>query len=270
VKTADGGDDHDDHDDHDDAAGGDSFPSWGAGRTVLSDDGGHFTVTKLRRGTYAVVAEATKGGTRAQKTGVKTGDTITLTLERLGSLTGVVAAGGAPVASYDITCHGPGGSPRRHVSAPDGTYTIDRLAPGKYTCDVTADAGTASGSTTITTAGGKLDLAVVPWASVTGVVVDAQGAPLAGLKVVVTTSRNDNGAAFAELLTGGGPTTDASGRFEVGHLADGDAQLMVFDAGKMQPVVTKSIVLTGGQRLDLGKVSTDPPDAGADAGASTP
>ncbi|MBZ0237501.1 MAG: carboxypeptidase-like regulatory domain-containing protein, partial [Deltaproteobacteria bacterium] len=236
--------------DEDELAGG------GRGKTALTDEHGRFTITRLRRGTYTVIAEAAKGGTRAQKADVKTGDTVTLALEPLGSLTGAVTHGGAPVTDYDLRCRGPSGSSRRHVSAADGAYTIQRLAPGTYRCDATAAAGNASGSTSVTTAGGRLDLALVAWASVSGVVVGEDGKPIPGLKVVVTAGGNEDGAAFAELLTGGGPTTDDAGRFEVGRLAAGKGELMVFDVGQMAPVVTRTIELTGGERLDLGALTT--------------
>jgi hypothetical protein len=175
-------------------------------------------------------------------------------------LTGAVTRNGLPVASYDLDCDGPSSPPRRHVDAADGAYTIERLAPGTYRCHVTAEDGTASGSIAVTTAGARLDLTLVAWASVTGVVVDAQGAPIAGLKVVVTGRGNDDGAAFAEMITGGGPTTDAAGRFTIPRLAAGKGELLVFDVGQMAPRVTTSIELVGGQTLDLGELTASPGD----------
>jgi hypothetical protein len=240
--------------------GGEAFEMWGRGKTALTDEAGRFTISKLRRGTYNVVAEAAKGGTRAQKSGVKTGDTVTLRLERLGSLAGAVTRSGAPVTDYDIQCRGPSGESRRHVTAADGAYTIERLAPGTYRCDVSAGEGTASGSTSVSTGGARLDLTLVGWASVTGVVVGKDGQPMVGLKVAVQVGDSDDGAAFAELITGGGPTTDETGRFEVPRLAAGKGELLVFDLGQMAPVVSQQVQLTGGQRLDLGTLTASPPD----------
>ncbi|HUQ06711.1 MAG TPA: carboxypeptidase regulatory-like domain-containing protein [Kofleriaceae bacterium] len=240
--------------------GGEAFEMWGRGKSALTDEGGRFTITKLRRGTYSVVAEPSKGGTRAQKNGVKTGDTVTLTLERLGSLAGAVTRNGAPVADYEIQCRGPSGDPRRHVTASDGAYTIERLAPGTYHCDVQAADGTASGSASVSTGGARLDLTLVGWASVTGIVVDKDGKPLAGLKVAVSVGDRDDGGAFAELITGGGPTTDDTGRFEVGRLAAGKGELLVFDVGQMAPVVSQQVELAGGERKDLGTLTASAPD----------
>lgn len=54
---------------------------------VITNAEGRFSIEKLRRGTYKVVGESAKGSARGQKDGVKTGDTITLQLGRLGTRT---------------------------------------------------------------------------------------------------------------------------------------------------------------------------------------
>ncbi len=250
VTIGDGGDD-----DEDDRGPGRSF---GAGKTVLTGADGRFTVDGLRRGAYHVTAEATKGGERAQKSGVKTGATVTLTLEPLGALTVVVTAGGRPVPSYDLSCDGPADSYRRKVAAVDGSTVIERLPAGTYRCVASADAGSARG--TIPLDGrGRLELALTGWASVTGVVVDEAGQPRAGLRVVAHGEGGDMGDAMTEIMTGGGITTDATGRFEVGRLAAGTGQLMIFDADAgFTPLVTQELTLVAGQRLDVGTLTAKP------------
>ncbi len=247
----------------DDPSGGDGEPGggdgdgWGGNRahTALTGPDGRFTIARLRRGTYSVVAEPAKGGTRAQQRGVKTGDTVTLVLEKMGSLAGVVTQGGTPVATYDLVCRGPGGNHRRHVAAADGAYSFDRLPPGKYTCDATSGDGSTSGTVTVASAPARLDLALAGWGSVTGVIVDAQGKPLAGIKVLAG-DEDDMGEAFTELMSGGGPTTDAAGRFEIGRLSGGKGQLIAFSAASgMTPLVEKEFELVAGQRLDLGTLT---------------
>ncbi len=231
-------------------------PMWGPSKTVLTGPDGRFTVGQLRRGNYHVVADATKGGARAHKSPVKTGDSVTLVLERLGTLGGVVTAGGAPVPRYDISCEGGGEHRQRHVESADGRYSLDRMPPGKYKCNATGDAGSANAETRLTGITGTLDLALAPWASVTGVVVDAQNAPRAGLVVIATGEGDNPGAAFAAVMGGDGPTTDAQGRFTVGRLGPGTGSLMIFDRAEgFSPIVTKELTLTAGQKLDLGTIT---------------
>lgn len=242
---------------------------FGAGKTVLSGADGRFTITDLRRGGYHVVAEATKGALRAQQSGVQTGSAVTLILEPLGALTVTVTQHGAPVPAYDLHCDGPADDTRRRVQAADGTTVIERRAPGTYRCTARTDAGSASG--TIQLAGaGRLALAVAGWASVTGVVVDAAGQPRAGLHVAAFGEGGDMGGAMTQMLTGGGPRTDAAGRFTLGELAAGKTTLIVFDAqGGFSPLVTRSITLTAGERHDAGTLTATPPgprDAGVMGG----
>ena len=235
--------------DHDDDG-----PGFGAGTTVLSGDDGRFTISGLRRGTYRLVADATKGGLRAQQEGVKTGDTVTLQLAPLASMTVVVSAGGRPVPAYDLDCDGPGESVHRKVEAPGGSVVIDRLPPGRYACDARADAGSGSGKVEVATTA-RLAIELTGWASVTGVVVDEHGLPRAGLRVIASGSGDDMGRSMEEMMTGGGITTDAAGRFEVGKLSAGTGTIMVFAGTGFTPLVTEPITLVAGQRLDAGKLT---------------
>ena len=66
---------------------------------VLTNSDGKFVVDHLRKGTYTLIADGPRGDSRAEKTGVATGDTATITLAPLGTLTGHVTARAAPVAS---------------------------------------------------------------------------------------------------------------------------------------------------------------------------
>lgn len=250
------GDDSDDGDDR----------SWGRGRTVLTGDDGSFTISTLRRGTYRVTAEATKGATRAQATGVKTGDRVTLVLAPLAALTVSVAAAGAPVATYDLVCQG-ATTVQRSVRAADGTTRLDRLPPGRYRCTATADAGVATETSTVT-GDSRLALTLGAWSTVTGVVVDGAGRPRAGLRIVVAGAVGDITGAMQEALTGGGIKTDAAGRFEVGRLGPGEASVMVFEDGRgFGPVVSTHVTIAAGQRHDVGTLTAPTlDDAAGDAG----
>jgi membrane-associated protease RseP (regulator of RpoE activity) len=268
-----GGDDEEEEDDGDDGDGddgddgGDDLSGWrgvGPQRPVLTGPDGRFTISGLRRGAYEVVAEGDKGRARARREGVKTGDSVTLVLDKLGSLAGVVTVAGAPVADYSIECDGPGGEQRRRVAAADGAYAFERLPPGTYRCTATAAAGTATGEATVANAPARLDLALGAWGAVAGRAIDARtSAALAGLKLMVT-GVADEGEGAASFLTGGGPTTDASGRFEVGKCTAGTGHLVIFDAGmaSFEPLATRDFELAAGQRLDLGDIRVVPKPAG--------
>ncbi|HUJ61749.1 MAG TPA: carboxypeptidase regulatory-like domain-containing protein [Kofleriaceae bacterium] len=233
---------------------------------VLTDGDGKFVVDKLRPGSYTVVAEGPRGASRTDKSGVKPGESVTLTLQSLGTLSGHVTVGGAPVTDYELSCHGPAGMIDREISAPDGGYEYDHLAPGSYDCTAEADAGTAHGTADVPTGPATLELSLVPYAQVTGTVVSVlDGRPVPGVQAIVT-GPNPTGRDFGAALTGQAPTSDATGRFEVDHVASGAGMLMLFGKNQsFQPIGHQTITTTAGQRLDVGPIKVVPPRTG-DAG----
>jgi hypothetical protein len=239
---------------------------------VLTDGDGKFTIAHLRRGSYELTVEAARGTSRTQQAGIKTGDSVTLTLEPLGTLAGAVTANGAVVATYDITCRtkeldfrrDPAELHRR-IGAPDGKYAFERLAPGEYLCNVTADAGTGAASATVTTGPVQLDLALTAWASVTGVVVSSvTGQPVPGLHVMAGGSGFDQDEISA-VLSGKGPTTDASGRFVVERVPAGKGMVTIIPREASfgsPPLAARDYTATVGQRFDLGTIKVLPPRTG--------
>ncbi len=223
------------------------------GTTVLCDDDGRFAITQLRRGTYFLVAEATRGGGRAHQPGVTLGATVTLRLERAGALVGTVTLDGTPLTAYELTCRGRGGERyRRRVSAADGGYRLDHLPPYTYACEVVADAGAAQGTTEVGATQTRLDLALVRWASVVGGVVDAAGAPRPGLRVVA----GSDGSVMGAAMSGGGIVTDAAGRFEIGRINAGAGRVSVYAAGPgHKPLATRALTFVAGRRFDLGQIT---------------
>jgi S1-C subfamily serine protease len=68
------------------------------------------------------------------------------------------------------------------------------------------------------------------------------------------------------LITGGGPATDASGRFTIDHVGAGSGAVMLMAKSSMEgPLATKPYTVQAGQRLDLGVIKVVPPRQG-DAG----
>lgn len=247
---------------------------------ILTGADGTFTASRLRRGLYQIAVEGPKGASRASKNGVKTGDTVTLVLEPLGSIVGrVTIAGvagvpgaGAPMKEFDLGCRPEerGGmrftsdSGSRRFTNADGSYQVDRLQPGEYTCSASSNAGTATGKIVVATGPATLDLVIVPYATITGTVVDAAtGKPVAGL-IAFATGDGVDGKQFMDLMTGKGPTTDAAGRFTVERIPAGKGQVHVAPKdATFNHLATRDYTATAGQKIELGTIKLVPPRDGA-------
>jgi len=236
---------------------------WGDGgaHPVLTGADGRFRIEHLRDRSYDLAADA--NGMRGFKRGVKPGAEVTITLRALAGLSGRVTAAGQPVTDFKISIEGPVQQSKQVVAA-DGGYAFARLDAGKYTVKVTSDAG--AGAKEVTVRAGEAatcDVQLDPWGEVTGVIVDAlTGKPLSGLHVVASTDDFDNGGEQAiGLFTGGGPTTDAQGRFRVGRLGPGKGNLAAISSGLLSgisTVVDQSFTLAPGEHKDLGTLQGNP------------
>ena len=225
---------------------------------------GRFTLTSLRKGDYTLTAETAKGTARSEMKHVKLGTSVTLVLAPLGTLTGRVTLNGAPATAFTLTCDPPGGLPRQFTSAA-GTYELERIPPGHVKCSASGDAGRGSGELDVPAGPATLDIALAPWATITGTVVSVlTGKPLEGLKLIAGADQNDG--AIADTLLGKGPTSDAAGRFTISKVAAGKGSLAVMpkDAGFVE-LAHRDYEVTAGQRLDLGTIKVVPPRSG-DAG----
>jgi len=233
------------------------------GEPVLTSSAGKFVVKNLRKGKYTVIATGPRGASRAEKAGVATGDSITITLEALGTLSGHVTTGAAPVASYDLLCRGPAGRVDRHVDAADGAYALEHLAPGHYDCEVNADAGTATGTSDVPAGAATLEMSLVPWATLAGVVVNVlTGQPIAGVTPIVTQGQT-SGRGMAAAFLGNGPTTDPSGRFSIDRVAAGSGSVALYGRlDMMKPLATKDFTAVQGQETNLGTIKVIPPRDG--------
>jgi hypothetical protein len=234
---------------------------------VLTSADGQFTIAKLRRGTYKLVVEGPRGATRGEKKNVKTGDTVTIELAALGTLTGRVTALGKPVTKYDISCDGPGREAEKFIEAADGAYTLERLAPGAFTCAVTSDAGTGTGKVDVPAGPATLDIALTPWASISGVVVSVlDKKPVVGVHAFAGAGNDvfveEN---FTQVMSGKAPTTDAAGHFVIERVGAGKGKVAIMPAEGFTPLGTRDYTVTAGQRVDVGTIEVVPPRTG-DAG----
>jgi protocatechuate 3,4-dioxygenase beta subunit/membrane-associated protease RseP (regulator of RpoE activity) len=236
------------------------YLSFSATTPVLTGADGKFTIDHLRKGSYHVVVEGPRGASRGEQGDVKTGSTVTITLGSLGTLSGHVTMRAAPVVSYDLQCHGPAGRIDRHVDAADGAYLLEHLAPGHYACDASADGGTATGEVDVPTSAATLELQLVPWGSLTGVIVSVlTGRPVAGVGTVAFDSAGAD-RSINNLFTGDLPSSDASGRFSIDRVANGSGELIVLSKSSMaKPLATKPYTVAQGQRVDLGTIKIIPP-----------
>jgi hypothetical protein len=229
---------------------------------VLTGADGKFTIGKLREGEYLVVADGPRGSSRAEKK-AKPGDSITIELAPLGTLSGKVTANGNPVIGYTITCKGPAGEADRSSAAADGAYSLEHLAPGAYSCTAEAASGTATGKVDVTPGATTLDLALVPFASLTGTVVSMfDKTPVAGVFVIA--GSNGDESAMMEILAGTAPKTDATGRFKLEKVKPGAGAAMVMDNQGFKPLATKPYTAAG-RVTDVGAIEIVPPRQG-DAG----
>lgn len=229
---------------------------------VLTGEDGRFVITKLKKGNYTLVAEGPRGGSRGEKKDVKVGDNVTIPLASLGTLAVTVTQGGAPVTSYDVTCRGPAASIDRHAATTDGTYTLERLAPGDYTCRVRAEGGTAEGKVAVPPGEAKLPLALAAWGSLTGTVVSIlTGKPVPGLAVV--TNSEDNAGGIMDAIVGRAPKTGAEGRFVLDKVAAGKGRvLFVAPDNSMSSLESHEYTARAGERVDLGIIKIVPPRTG--------
>jgi protocatechuate 3,4-dioxygenase beta subunit len=246
------------------------WEDWGpTSPPVLTGADGQFTIARLRRGTYKLVVEGPRGATRGEKKGVKTGDTVTIELASLGTLTGKVTALGKPVTKYEISCDGPGHDAEKLVEAADGAYTLERLAPGSFACTVTSDAGTGSGKVDVPAGAATLDIVLTPWASITGVVVSVlDKKPVVGVHAFAGSGTGADMFAernLSEVMSGRAPKTDAAGHFVIERVAEGKGKVAIMPADGFTPLGARDYTATAGQRVDVGTIEVVPPRTG-DAG----
>ncbi|HEX5498709.1 MAG TPA: carboxypeptidase-like regulatory domain-containing protein, partial [Thermomicrobiales bacterium] len=190
--------------------GADSLTCCGGSSATTAADG-TYTITALAPGSYRVRASAaglpqryynnTYDVNTAQVVSASDGTTtsgIDITLEPGGSISGVIRdhdgspIAGARVEADDTACCGTGSA----TSAVDGTYTISGLAPGAYRVEASAAglpgryynntydinvAQLVDAATGVTTTG--IDITLEPGGSISGVIRDSIGNPIAGANV---------------------------------------------------------------------------------------
>ncbi len=251
------------------------------GRPTLTDAEGNFALLRLHPGRYTVTAEGAKGTAPARERGVAVGARVNLELAALGGLRVELIDGGGGKQDAVLSLNGPSS----RSSGFDGNRVeLEGLVPGNYTVSVRTAKGGATQDVKIESGEtARVEIPVERWAYVKGRVVDEQGAPLAGAKLLIAGAPADlvdagqnagEGQDEGEegrrevgiMITDDGgsddESTDADGRFEIA-VGGGNRVLVVLDPKRSMPAIIRPFRVAG-EDIDLGelRVSPDDPMAG--------
>ncbi len=249
-------------------------PSGGAdahSATARSAADGTFTLRGLTAATYELTANANGHFARAPVAATAGTETeVRVDLGRTGSLSGrIVGGGGAAPEEFTakiLRVEGARGTTRAVRRAlpgeGPGTFRATDLAPGRYVVEV--DAGAAARTTSDPIEVGEaedVDGVVVRLAAggeVVGRVVDAKGAPVAGVTVHLLPPEFDASSPVAEVLVlepylGRSARTGADGRFDLPHVAAGryGVRLLGADGGA---AFVPGVRVEEGEAADVGDV----------------
>ena len=228
---------------------------------VVTDDEGRFVIKKLRKGKYDIAAEGLRGTARAFATKVETGSDVTIKLQSLTSLEGVVTRDGEPIEDFDLELSGPTEFARAY-SDKEGAFTVRRLDPGQYTLKVRGGGGETEMPVEVTAGKAtKVEVVLKGQVKVSGKLVDAQGAPIPDAMVVLSPRSEDDGDTNVSIRLGGGsmpPRTDEGGAFVIRTLP-GPFTLIALKPGQ-GPLAMKPITVADDD-LDIGELVAEPPGA---------
>lgn len=255
------------------------LPGFFAEQPVLTDELGRFTVTGLRSSrSYTIVAEGEKGGARGRLEDLTPDqEGLTVRLEAVAGISGVVKSGGKAVAQYTVKVEGPS-KRSKSVFAKDGGFEIQRIEPGQYTVSITADDGVAHVDDVEVEAdqATKLTIELEDYGTIEGKLVDAgTGEPIAGMVALVQPEKGDADPSQAlAMLMGGGTKTGSDGRFEAKKVAPGKGMVVFLDTAAAMTggggmVGGQEYEIEAGETIDLGSINgikapkTDPGERGS-------
>jgi protocatechuate 3,4-dioxygenase beta subunit len=193
----------------------------------LTDQDGRFTLDDLEKGKHSLRAHR-KGGGEALLEHVELGGDVVLTIASAGRMSGVVSlkGGGAPEEfTVSIEDEQTGFSRNDHFFRSKGAWSLAEVPAGKYKVRVSSGPGSAEAEAVMAegkdTSDVKIELA--PKVTVRGKVVDLSGAPVAGLRVMVSAPGTWSFGEGEEKLN----ITDAQGNYEVEHAPTGQVTINV-------------------------------------------
>ncbi|MCC7013362.1 MAG: carboxypeptidase regulatory-like domain-containing protein [Planctomycetes bacterium] len=219
----------------------------GAQGETHSDAQGHFEISGLGKGPFVVSAKAKpREGPgkelRARVAGVKPGTSgLELRLAPPLTLTGrVVSAAGEPLEAFEVSAQedsggvipGLGGrTESERFSAANGAFVLDGLSAGKWRVDALAEGFTRSAAVEVVLPraadAGELVLTLQRAGSVSGVVLDRNGAPAAGVDVQLKANLTEMmQAARSGARAPRNAKSDAEGKFVLRELPAGNVNLV--------------------------------------------
>jgi membrane-associated protease RseP (regulator of RpoE activity) len=217
-----------------------------------------------------------KGGSEAKQQGVSVGSSVTLTIERVGSLAGTVTSPDGPPRSLMINLQdartGYQRSERFFFSG--GKWAMRDLPAGTYDIAVLAPTGKGKLDDIVLGAGedrSGVDLALAATVDVTGRLVDGETkVPVKGLQVFISPIGGPVSITMADMEDEDHVSKD-DGRFTVHNVAPGKTGLIVFpsftDPDSKYTSTMRNITVEGTGTVDLGDIvmqaSRLPPDTDA-------
>ena len=180
-------------------------------RTNIS---GAFSLSDVAPGSVRVVARAPGFATESLVADVGRGN-LRLVLTPAGTLAGVVRdADGQPARGVSVVLAGSGvWPPREYTTDDDGRYRVGDIPPGVYELWARGTGQRSPPRSGITLEAADalyIPLQMILGDEIQGIVVDQEGAPIAGAEVLVV----DGGLALAPIRT----TSGTDGRFRIGPL----------------------------------------------------
>ena len=173
-------------------------------RTVTTDAAGRFSFDTLPEGSYRVWATRGDRAARALRVprlGRGPFADVALALEAGAAVSGRVIdrqTGGGIAAAVTLAADGADEAPRYLRTAPDGSFRVDGVPPGRWTASAWAPGWLLAGTVDFTAGRGDVVVELVPGGVAEGIVVDEQGAPVAG---AVVTARSPGGVEVSADAT---------------------------------------------------------------------
>lgn len=213
---------------------------------AVSNDEGWFAIPSTTSATYQLDVSGPSGLGLARVSDLRGDAEVVITLEESATLSGRVTHDGRPVRRFEVAPAGLSLSPILFCED-DGRFELRELRSGRANVAVYAPEGIAYAE--IELAGGattEFEFHVEPWASAVGRVVDADGAPLAGIKV-------DASSDAPRAVGAGAVRSDAEGHFELEGLGPGGTVFRLH--GKGSTTRTTPHIVLPGDELDLGTIT---------------
>lgn len=222
---------------------------------LLTDADGRFTVTGLRPGRYSVRAQR-RGGGQALHEHVAVGDEVVLTLAETGSMAGTLRwpDGGVPEEfTISLSDRRTGYRQADTFFRTGGVWRFAALEDGAFELQATTTGGTGTVQVSLAAAEEKTGVAVelVGKATARGTVVDLEGAPVAGIEVLI--------AGGGESFNYGRPgeqVSDAQGRFTVMKAPVGVVQVWArpLTGSEFAAARTVRTIAAGQAEVEIGEI----------------